>query len=100
MCSIRDKAIRSRAPSPLFDIFQIFGFWLLEGAQWLLDMPDGKVDGPAVAQAAADAVRGRLEREGRSWLPEVLCLCDDYLGKKTLLYMFYCICLAIGCGIW
>ena len=46
--------------------------------EWLLDMPVGQINGPAVAQAAADAVRERLEREGRSWLPEVLCLCDDY----------------------
>jgi hypothetical protein len=34
--------------------------------------------------SAADAVRERLEREGRSWLPEVLCLCDDYLAGGVI----------------
>ena len=53
--------------------------------EWHLDYPkDMPMDGPGVAQVAADAVRERLEREGHGWVAEVLCLCDDYLASGAM----------------
>ena len=56
----------------------------IRAEEWRLEHAEPAIDGPTVAQLALDSVKDRLEAEGRSWLPEVLFLSDDYLATGAM----------------